>query len=31
MGWNVVTGLGAPAATKNVGALIKTTVVDVER
>lgn len=31
MGWNVVTGLGTPAATKNAGALIKTTVMDVEQ
>lgn len=31
MGWNAVTGLSTPAATKNVGALIKITIMDVEQ
>lgn len=30
MGWNVVTGLRSPAATKNVVTLLKLPVVDVE-
>lgn len=30
MGWNVVTGLRSPAATKNVGALTKIRVSDLE-